>query len=92
MVVVKTKTPENRDLTPENGDPFMILIQELRDTLYGLTDEKHLKLGNFSVRNVIIYQLNRAKLPTITLNAEPEISLFLIIFLFEGFLIYFRKY
>lgn len=56
MVVVKTKTPENRDLTPENGDPFMILIQELRDMLYGLTDEKHLKLGNFSVRNVIIYQ------------------------------------
>ena len=32
-VVMKTKTPENQDLRPENVDPFMILKQELRVTL-----------------------------------------------------------
>ena len=48
-----------------------------------------LKLGNFSARNVIIYQLKKAKSPTITLNAKPEIALCPIIFLFDAFLIYF---
>lgn len=31
------------NLRPENEDPFMILIQELRVTLYGFTGEEQLK-------------------------------------------------
>ena len=42
-VVVKTKTLENKDPRPEKEGLFMIMIQELRLTHYGFTDEKQLK-------------------------------------------------
>ena len=54
--------------------------------------KNNLKLGNFSVRNVVIHQLKKAKSPSITSNAKPEIALFPIVFLFDAFLIYFCKH
>ena len=62
------KTHENKDVRPrtqkkrpESEDFFTILIQEVRVTLHGFTNEKSEKLGNFFARNVIIYKLINKK-------------------------------
>ena len=62
------KTHENKDARPrtrktraESEDPFTILIQEVRVTLHGFTNENSEKLGNFFARNVIINELINKK-------------------------------
>ena len=66
-VLVKTKTPENKDLRPENKDPQTKTLwwSWYRNCVSRSTAspmKNSLKLGNFSARNAIIYQLKKSEI------------------------------